>query len=506
MMILSLRIKMSLAITLLSLAGCAVGPDYVKPVTPVPAQYKEVGKTKWVLADPQDNMDRGQWWLIFNDPKLNSLENQLNLANQNIVNAEANYQQSRALVDEARAAFYPTLSGSLGVNRQKGGGGGSNSASSASSALSSSSSSTSSSGSGSGSGSGGGFSSSGSIFTISSVFLDASWEPDIWGLVRRTVEASVDTAQANAALLASTRLSQQATLAQTYFQLRNLDADQKLLDDTVIAYKKSLELTLNRYRAGVDSRVDVVQAQTQLESAESSAINNHISRAQFEHAIAVLVGQLPENFSLPPNPLTQTPPPIPLVIPSLLLERRPDVAQAERMMAEANAQIGIAIAAYFPTLTLTATGGLQNTSLSQLISASSETWGEGAQLTDLIFDGGLRSATVRAARAGYDANVATYRETVLSAFQGVEDNLAALRYLKQQAVVQAQAVTSADLALKLVLNQYKSGTTDYLSVIVQQATAFSANKIAIDITGQQMVAAVGLIKNLGGGWNAASLK
>jgi len=332
--------------------------------------------------------------------------------------------------------------------------------------------------------------------------VNASWEPDIWGSVRRNVEATTASAQASAALLAATRLSAQASLAQYYFELRGLDTDQKLLDDTVQEYKKILRYAKNRYASGVDSEADILQAKGQLENAQASAINNGVLRAQYEHAIAVLIGVPPAEFSLAPHPLRATPPPIPIEVPSELLERRPDIAQAERLAAEANAQIGVAVAAYYPTLSLT---GSASTMAKKLFSVPSLSWTLGSQLADTIFDGGLRSATVKAAQAAYCANAASYRQIVLAAFQDVEDNLAALRILAKQSSYQNQAAVDAKKSLQLTLNQYRAGTVDYNSVLLAQVSAFSAEKTAADLIYLRMTTAVGLIKALGGGWNAQSL-
>ncbi len=480
------------------LASCTAGPDYVRPSVNVPVKFKEAkGKTvmgeqqsrDWKAAHPQDDIIRGEWWEIFHDTRLNELEARLNISNQTILNAYQNYKQARALVDEARSAYFPTLAGSLGFTRQSQ----NTSSSSVTSALTSAGSVTGSRTSGS----------SSSITDSYSWLLNASWEPDIWGSVRRGVEANSAGAQASAALLASTRLSAQASLAQFYFELRGLDTDQKLLDDTVVEYRKILAFARNRYKAGVDARSDIIQAQSQLESAQAAAVNNGVLRAQYEHAIAVLIGVPPAEFSLTPYPLKATPPPIPIEVPSGLLERRPDIAQAERLMAQANAQIGVAVAAYYPALTLT---GNASTVTKKLFSVPAVNWALGAELAETIFDGGLRNATVKAAEAAYCASAAAYRQTVLAAFQDVEDNLAAARILARQSVYQNQAARSARQALDLIVNQYKAGTVDYSSVLTAQITAYTAEKSAADLVYLRMTTAVGLIKALGGGWNAASIK
>jgi NodT family efflux transporter outer membrane factor (OMF) lipoprotein len=460
------------------IAACAVGPNYQRPATEIPASFKEAAPG-WKVAEPSDQHDRGDWWAIYEDPKLNELEDKLNAANQTIAQFAANYRQARALVGEARAAYFPTIGASAGATR-----------------------------------SGSGVASTGNSSTPTrragitnsyDVQLDASWEPDLWGSVTRTVNAQKAGQQGAAADLANARLSAQATLAQTYFSLRSLDSTQRLLDDTVAAYQRSLQLTQNQYAAGVAARSDVIQAQTQLQSAQAAAIDNGVQRAQDEHAIAVLIGVPASIFSLPPMPLTATPPAVPPQMPSALLERRPDIASAERKAAAANEQIGVAIAAFFPSLTLSATGGFENSVFSQLLTAPSRFWTLGPQLAATIFDAGLRKAQTDAARATYDADVATYRQTVLAAFQDVEDNLASLRILEQEIVVQRQAVDSARQALTIVTNEYKAGTVGYVNVLTAQTTAFTAEQKLESIAGERMVSSVGLVKALGGGWDVAQM-
>jgi NodT family efflux transporter outer membrane factor (OMF) lipoprotein len=467
-------------------AGCAVGPDYKRPAVAVPASYKE-GAEGWKAAQPADQQDRGQWWTLYNDPQLNTLEDKLNTSNQTVAQFAAAYRQARALVAQARAAYFPVISATASGTRSR---------------------SPSRSFSGSVSGSSGGNSaltSSGSLNNSYSLGLDASWEPDLWGKVSRNVGAQKAGQQGAAADLANARLSAQATLAQTYFTLRSLDAQQKLLDDTVIAYERSLQLTQNRYGQGVAARSDVIQAQTQLQSAQAAAIDNGVARAQNEHAIAVLVGEPASTFTLPPAPLDATPPVVPAQMPSALLERRPDIAAAERKAAAANEQIGVAISAFFPTLTLSATGGFESSVLSQLLTAPARFWTLGPQLAGTIFDAGLRSAQTDAARAVYDEDVATYRQTVLAAFQDVEDNLASQRILEQEISVQQQAVQSARQALDIVTNQYKSGIVDFLNVLTAQTTAFTAEQKLASLAGERMVTSVGLVKALGGGWDASQM-
>jgi len=459
-----------------ALAGCAVGPDYQRPTTEIPASYKEAAPG-WKVAQPADQHDRGAWWTLYRDPQLDALEDKLNTSNQTVAQYAAAYRQARALVGEARAAYFPVISGSAGLTRS---GYGSSNASSTSSSRS-------------------------GVSNSYNLQLDASWEPDLWGKVSRTVSAQEASQQGAAATLANARLSAQGTLAQTYFSLRSLDAMQKLLDDTVVAYEKSLQLTQNQYAQGVAARSDVIQAQTQLQSAQAAAIDNGIARAQDEHAIAVLVGEPPSTFSIPASPLTATPPAVPAQMPSALLERRPDIAAAERAAKAANEQIGVAIAAFFPSLTLSATGGFQSSVLSQLLTAPSRFWTLGPQLAGTIFDGGLRAAQTDAARAAYDQEVAIYRQTVLAAFEDVEDNLASQRILEQEIVVQRQAVESARRALEIVTNEYKSGTVGYLNVLTAQTTAFTAEQKLASLAGQRMVSSVGLVKALGGGWDVAQM-
>jgi NodT family efflux transporter outer membrane factor (OMF) lipoprotein len=462
----------------LGFGGCAVGPNYQRPATAaMPASFKEAPEG-WKVAQPSDEADRGDWWTIYQDTRLNALEDQLDTQNQTIAQYAAAYRQARALVGEARAAYFPVVSASASATRSR-----------TPTRVSNAS----------------GSFPSGTINNNFNLGLDATWEPDLWGKVSRTVGAQEASQQGAAADLANARLSAQATLAQTYFTLRSLDAQQKLLDDTVRAYQKTLELTQNQYAQGVAGRADVVQAQAQLQSAQASAIDNGVARAQNEHAIAVLVGQPASTFSIPPSPLDATPPTVPLSMPSALLERRPDIASAERKAAAANEQIGVAISAYFPSLTISATGGFESSVLSQLLQMPSRFWTLGPSLAGTLFDGGLRSAQTEAARAAYDQQVATYRGTVLAAFQDVEDNLASQRILAQEVGVQQQAVESAQHALDIVINEYKVGTTDYQNVLSAQTTAFQAQQKLANLAGERMVSSVGLVKALGGGWNVAQM-
>ncbi|MDR2012110.1 MAG: efflux transporter outer membrane subunit [Rhodanobacter sp.] len=462
------------------LSACAVGPDYQKPEVAKTAYagdtYKELGD--WKPAQPADAIGRGAWWEIFGDPVLNDLERQVDVSNQSLAQAEAQYRQARATVNAAHAGYWPTVATSPGVTR-------SGRYSNANGGTVS-----------------GGSSHAGDTYQFP---FTASWEPDLWGKVRRTVEGNVANAQASAATLESVRLSLQAELAQNYFQLRIVDEQKRLLDGTVEAYQKSLQLTQNQYNVGVAARADVVQAQTQLKTAQVSAIDSGVQRAQLEHAIALLVGKTPDQLSIAPVKLAIVPPAIPLGVPSQLLERRPDVAAAERQAATANAQIGVAESAWFPSLTLSANAGYQSSALSNWFTAPSRFWSLGPQLAQTLFDGGLRSAQTAQARAAYDAAVANYRETALAAFQNVEDNLAALRILEKEAVAQDDALQSAERFLTITTNQYRAGTVSYLNVVSAQTTAYGNERNAIAILGNRLNDSVALIKALGGGWSTDEL-
>ncbi len=470
-----MRLIFTFWLLVMTIASCTVGPDYVKPTAEVPASYKETGG--WKKAEPKDAMIKGVWWEMFKDPELNRFEEQVNISNQNIAVAEAQFRQARALVQTARSGYYPTITARASFVRARR----------------------------SGSVSGGTFSPAN---TTSDFLLpvSASWEADIWGKVRRAVESAQAGAEASAADLEAMRLSVHAELAQDYFQLRALDVEKQLLDDTVAAYQKSLELTKNRYASGVASKADVLQAETQLKSTQAQAIDIGVQRSQLEHAIALLMGKPASSFSLSPARLAAVLPEIPVGLPSELLERRPDIAAAERLMAAANAQIGVAESAFYPDITLSATGGFEAASLSKWFSWPSRFWSVGTSIAETVFEGGLRRSLTDQARAAYDANVASYRQTVLTGFQEVEDNLAALRILEEEAGVQDEAVNSAEQTLTVVTNQYRAGTVSYLDVIVAQATALTNERIAISIQGRRMTAGVLLIKALGGGWNSSALK
>ena len=455
------------------LPGCAVGPDYKRPEVQITPAYKEAGE--WKPAQPQDDLDRGKWWAVFGDPLLDALVGQVEISNQNVLVAEAQFRRAQALVASARAAYFPTLDASGSVVRSR----------SPTGVI--------------------GGTTAGRIITNRSASLNSAWEADLWGRLRRTVESNEAGAQASAADLAAARLSAQAELASSYFQLRVLDAQKQLLEDTVAGYQKSLDLTKNRYDAGVAAKVDLVQAETQLKSTQAEAIDTGVQRAQLEHAIAVLIGKAPAEFSIAPVPFAVTMPRIPMGLPSDLLERRPDVAAAERRVAAANAQIGVAKAAYFPSLTLSASYGSRSADASQWFTVPSRFWSIGPALAQSIFDAGLRRAQTEQAIAAYDATVAEYRQAVLAGFQEVEDNLAALRILGEEAGVQEAAVRAARESVLLTTNQYKAGIVSYTNVVTVQTTQLNNERIAMGILGRQLVAAVTLVKALGGGWSATEI-
>jgi NodT family efflux transporter outer membrane factor (OMF) lipoprotein len=445
----------------------------------VPGQFKETGN--WKPAEPRDDAPRGPWWERYGDAQLNALVAEVEISNQNIRAAEARYRQALALVRETRAGYFPTVGGNFAASRGQGTTG--TSASAANNAIVTGA----------------------PIRNTTRLSFGVDWEADVWGRIGRSVEANEAGAQASNADLQAALLSAQATLVQTYMQLRVVDAQRRLLDETVTAYEESLQITRNRYAAGVAGRIDVAQAETQLKSTQAQAIDLGIQRAQLEHAIALLIGKAPADFSLAANYTLPLLPPVPVGLPSTLLERRPDVAAAERRAAAANAEIGVAQAAFFPALTLAATGGFQSSSLSQLLTLPNRFWSLGPALALTLFDGGARSARKDEAIAAYDASVATYRQTVLTAFQDVEDNLVALRILGDEATVQREATLLAAESLLLTQNQYKAGTVSYLNVVIVQAAALAAERNSLDITGRRLLASAGLLKALGGDWRAAEI-
>jgi NodT family efflux transporter outer membrane factor (OMF) lipoprotein len=454
------------------LAGCSVGPKYNRAAVATPPGYKEMagGNDQWKVASPDDGVLKGKWWELFGDPPLNKLEEMVSVSNQNVKQAEAQFREARALVALNRAGYFPTIGTSPSIT---------NSHASVT-----------------------GRSATTSTFSLP---FSASWEPDLWGRVRLSVENATASAQASAADLENVRLSMQSTLAVDYFNLLGLDMQTALLKDTLDAYDKALQLTINRFNGGVASKADVAQARTQLETTRAEMTDLGVSRAQFEHAIAVLTGQPPASLTLAPGKIDGPPPPIPAGLPSQLLERRPDIAAAERQMAAANAEIGLARAAYYPTLTLSASAGLQAGNIASFFSWPARFWSVGPSLSQTLFDFGRRRAQLQQSEAAYDATVAGYRQTTLSGFQEVEDNLAALRILAQEADQLDVAVKAAEESLRLEIDRYKGGTDSYLNVITTQTIALGDERSAVQLLSRRMVAAVQLISALGGGWNASTL-
>jgi NodT family efflux transporter outer membrane factor (OMF) lipoprotein len=489
---------MCLAATACLLAGCTVGPKYHTPTADTPAAYKELTPADykntegWKVAQPKDDALRGKWWEIFGDPQLNALEEKVNVSNQNIAAAAASFFAARALVKEVRSQLFPTAATSPAITVQR------------PSATLSNGKAGGSSNSGSGSGTGSASSSTGT-FTEYTFPFDATWEPDLFGRIRNTIKSAAYGAQASAADLENTRLTVQADVAVDYFQLRGQDALKQLLDSTVIAFQESLDLTKALYETGIGTAEAVAQAETQLEATQAQDAALGIQRAQFEHAIAMLTGQPASTFSIPMEPLTSKPPAIPIGVPSQLLERRPDIAAAERLVAQANAQIGIARAAYFPTVTLSAAAGFESSSFTSWFSWPSRFFSIGPAAAETLFDAGLRRATVEQFRAQYDETVANYRQTVLTAFEQVEDNLASLRILSGEIQYQDTAVKSAEKTLAIAKDRYSLGIDPYLNVLTAQTALLSNQETAVNLRIQQMTASGGLIEALGGGWNASQL-
>jgi NodT family efflux transporter outer membrane factor (OMF) lipoprotein len=459
----------------LLLSACTVGPDYQRPGAPVPAQYKEAG---WKVGEPLDAIDRGAWWSIYRDPVLDDLERQIDISNQNLQAAEAAFRQAEWIVAQARAGFFPILDLNAGAQRSETGGGSSSSTGVGRSGFTS------------------------STFTTSA---SASWVPDLWGRIRRTVESDVANAQASAGDLASARLSAQGALASDYLQLRMSDELKRLLDAAASYYTESLRITWDQYRAGTTDQSAVSQAEAQLESTQAQAVAVGVTRAQLEHAIAVLIGKPPGEFLIPPTEAMIAVPAIPPEMPSALLERRPDIAASERLMAAANAQIGVTVAAFYPTITLTGDYGTSALTLNRLLATSSRFWSFGSTLVQTVFDAGTRNAQVEQARAIFDQDVANYRQSVLIALQQVEDQLAALRILAQEAEIQDKAVASAFEAARIINNQYLAGTVAYTNVIVADQTALGNAEAAVNIRQSRLVASAALIQALGGGWDTSQL-
>ena len=457
------------SLNLLALAGCAVGPDHHRPEAAVPAQFREAAG--WKLAEPGDGQHTSEWWKRFGDAQLDTLVDEAGRANQNIRIAEARYRQASALLDAAQAQYFPTLGSTLAVTRSQGAT--TNTATGNTTAL--------------------------PARNTSRLSLNASWEADLWGRIARTNEASAASAAAVAADLAGARLSAQAAVVQAYLQLRINDAQHALLVRTVAAYKRSAEITRNRFDAGVAARADVTQAQAQLKTAEAQLIDLDVQRKQLEHALSVLTGRAPGELVLAPATRTPDLPAVPGVLPSTLLERRPDIAAAERRVAAANAQIGVAQAAFFPTLTLGASGGTQSSALQRVFSLPNHFWSLGPNLALTLFDAGARSARKAQAVAAWDETVANYRLTVQNAFQEVEDNLAALQTLEAEAAAQAEALAAATETLELVNNQYLAGTVSYLNVTNAQTVALNAERARLDIMVRRLSGSVALFKAVGGG-------
>ena len=474
---------MALLALLVSALGCAVGPNYRRPSAPIATVYKEMPAAnspeanQWKEAQPSDTAIRGKWWEVYEDPQLNPLEEQVNISNQNVLAAEQQYRAARDAMRIARSNLFPLVTaGPTITNSRTSQGAGT-----------------------------AGVSAGGTSHTVYDLSADASYTLDVWGAIRRQVTATARTAQASYAQLENVRLIMQATLAEAYFQLHGTDAEQQLLTKTVASYQDYLQLTQDRFKAGVASGADVAQAETQLSSAQAELIDLGVARAQFEHAIAVLTGKPPAELTVPNGAITAKMPIIPVAVPSTLLERRPDIASAERTMAAANEQIGIAQSAYYPTVSLGATFGVQSTDPSNWFSWPSRFWSLGPQILEIVFNGGKRHAQVDQAKALYESNVADYRQTVLTAFQQVEDELAALRILSQEANAADATVRAAQQNLDISTYQYKAGTVAYLQVITAQTAALQAEVTALNILTRRMVASVSLIEALGGGWDAKQL-
>ena len=474
-----------LAVSLVGLIlfkSCDKAPKYKTPPAPTPPSYKEITPESfketdnWKFAQPKDDTIRGKWWEMFNDPQLNALEEQVNISNQTIVLADANFRAARAVVREARSEKFPTVTTNPSITVLRGSAKPSQTNTSA-----------------------------GRVIADYSLPFDASWELDLWGRIKNTVSASASEAQATAADLENVRLSVEAELAFDYYQLRSVDAQRELLESTVASYQQALELTQVRFQTGIASDEDVAQAETQLKTTQAQATDLGIERAQLEHAIALLTGQPASTFSLPIAPMKVQPPPIPIGLPSQLLERRPDVAAAERRVAEANSQIGIAKAAFYPSLTFSASAGFASSSIASWFTWPARFFSVGPTLAQTLFDKGKRAAVTEQSRAQYDGTVANYRQTVLTAFQEVEDNLAALRILSRELEQQEAAVKSSERNLTLATDRYKSGIDSYLNVITAQTTLLINQRTTLNLRMQELTASVELIKALGGGWNASQL-
>ena len=471
------RAPLALAV-LAALAGCALGPDHVRPDAPIPAAYKEApveGGATWLPAAPADTLARGDWWRLFDDAELSRLAAEVDAANQTIAGALASYRQAQALVREARASYFPAVS--LSASARRSGGGGARSSSSTAAG------------------------SSGTSFDVS---LDGDWAPDFWGRVGRSVESARASEQASAADLAAARLSAQGELAIAYFSLREADFEAELLAKTIEGYERALQITQNRYTAGVVAKTDVLQAETQLATTRAALTTVRANRARFEHAIAVLIGKGPGDVTIAPAPWNAVVPAVPLGVPSDLLQRRPDIAAAEREVAAANAQIGIQKAGYFPSLTLGASVGNSASRIGDLFRVSNALWSIGVSVAQTVFDAGATAARVSGAEAGRDVAVARYRQTVLAAFQGVEDQLANARAQAEQAALLKQASDAADLTEQQILNRYRAGQVGYTEVVTAQASALSARRSLVQVAVNRQLSAIALIQALGGGWDTSA--
>jgi len=462
--------KRAFLVVLLSLTGCAVGPDYERPAAVVSDSFKETPQN-WKEAQPRDEIARGAWWEIFGDAQLNTLVEKIDVSNQTLAASEAQFRQATAAIGVARAPLFPSVDANLSINKSR----------SPTGAI--------------------GGTTAGRIFTQRSASLAANWELDLWGRIRRGVEGAEASARASAGDLAAARLSLQAQLMTDYFSLRLLDVQKKLFDDTVAAFQKSVELTTNRYKVGVAAKSDVVLADAQLKSTLVQAVDLGVQRAQFEHAVAILTGVPPSQLSLASQPTySAAMPAIPPGLPSELLERRPDIAAAERRVAAANAQIGVTKAAWFPSLTLSANSGFRSADASTWFTSPTYFWSVGPAIVQSIFDAGLRRSQTEQAIAAYDVTVANYRQTTLVALQEVEDNLAALRILEEEAKLQQDSVDAASLSVQLTVNQYKAGTVSYLNVVTVQATLLNEQRVAVNILNRRLAATVALVRAIGGGW------
>jgi NodT family efflux transporter outer membrane factor (OMF) lipoprotein len=476
-----------------ALSGCVSGPDYVRPALSTPGAFGQEAPAGWKAAQASDHLPKGRWWTVFNDPTLDALVDKAMAANNTVRASEAAVRQSRAQLQQTAATRYPTITGGFNASATRGSASGASSSASSAGGLAGTD----------GLSSLGGVGGSGTVSSQSyRTGLDASWEVDLWGRVRRSVEAGEAQLQAAGADLENARLSVAAELARNYFDLRILDAQRQVLTDTVAAYQRSLQLTRNRYESGVVPRVDVVQAEVQWKSTQAQLVDTGILRSSIESAIALLAGQMPSTFRIEPIAGTAIPP-VPVVptgLPSELLERRPDVAAAERAVAASSAQIGAAQAAYYPSLSLSASVGLRASSFSQLVQSPAWFWSPALSALQVLFDAGQRKAITAQARAAHEGQVATYRQTVLQGFKEVEDNLATLRILEEEIALQAETLTAARLALQLVTNQYQAGVVNFLSVLTAQTSALNSERSLLDLRGRRLTASVALVKAVGGGW------